>query len=534
MAEETVVFARKASGLVREMSPLDVLLLVIAGPAASGMTYYAVKQPGIYPGGNMPLAFLIGGLLWLFPVILIAVYASSFPRSGAMYVVISRATHPLIGFLPMWLWIVNAGMTAGFFCYIGLNLISASLQVGGYVAGSSGMVSAGDWLGGDITRLWIGLILAVIVWGLQLMGLDRLKWFIRGVIILPLIITIIVLIGMFVMDGNAAFNEVFGAGTVEKIKAAAEAQGIGDAMMSGGQALGGMLLAVFWAYTALEATSFIGSEVKSPRTSFMRGMGLGFTLVVIIYVLNAWGPVVSFGGDLIRDYSWLYNTSNETYAALQEAMGGITPPIVSMPMYAGIVFQSAWLAIVFGIGYFCWYINTALICWLGGVRALFAMAFDRQLPLWLCNVSKRGIPQNATHVIAIVALASVFLGYADAQGAGLAGIVLAVLDFCGLFFLWTVGLAGIFLPYIRPDMFEKSTFQYKIAGIPWMAILGVITLGIGWWAMFMVGVELATTWSQIAMAVTIVIGFVLVAIMYDRNRKEGIDPNQIFASIPPA
>jgi APA family basic amino acid/polyamine antiporter len=534
MAEETVVFARKASGLVREMSWLDVMLLVIAGPAASGMTYYAVKQPGIYPGGNMPLAFLIGGLLWVFPVLLIAVYASSFPRSGAMYVVISRATHPLIGFLPMWLWIVSSGMVAGFFCYIGLNLISASLQVGGYISGSQSWIDAGDWLSGNWTRVWIAMILAVILWGLQLMGLDRLKWFIRVIIWVPLIITVVAIVGMFVINGDAAMNDVFGAGTVQKINLAANAQGIQDAILPAGEALLGMMIAVFWAYSALEAVSFVGSEVKSPRTSFMRGMSIGFVAVVVLYVLNCYAPAFSFGSNVIRNYSWLYNTSDETNAALSTALGGVTPPIVSMPFYAGIAFGQAWLCLVFGIAYMCWYLNTALICWLGAVRGLFAMAFDRQLPLWLCKVSKRGVPTAASHVVGVVAVLSVFLGYGDAAGASSAGVMLAILDFTALFFLWTVGLAGIFLPYTRPDLFEKCTFQYKLGGLPWMTILGVLACGIGWWANFMVGVELSTNWSQVGMAAIITIGFALVAWMYARNRKEGIDPNQIFASIPPA
>lgn len=32
----------------------------------------------------------------------------------------------------------------------------------------------------------------------------------------------------------------------------------------------------------------------------------------------------------------------------------------------------------------------------------------------------------------------------------------------------------------------------------------------------------------------LLLGLVLVAWMYNRNRKEGIDPNAIFAQIPPA
>jgi amino acid transporter len=96
MAEETVVFAREASGLAREMSWWDVLLFTIAGPAAGGMTYYTVKMPGIYPGANMVLGFIIGFLVWVPPVLCIAAFASSFPRSGALYVVTSRVLHPML------------------------------------------------------------------------------------------------------------------------------------------------------------------------------------------------------------------------------------------------------------------------------------------------------------------------------------------------------------------------------------------------------------------------------------------------------
>jgi hypothetical protein len=41
-------------------------------------------------------------------------------------------------------------------------------------------------------------------------------------------------------------------------------------------------------------------------------------------------------------------------------------------------------------------------------------------------------------------------------------------------------------------------------------------------------------WSTMATAIILAIGFILVAFMYNRNRKEGIDPNKIFAEIPPA
>ncbi len=122
----------------------------------------------------------------------------------------------------------------------------------------------------------------------------------------------------------------------DAIIAAADEQGMQDAILSTWDGISGMLMAVFWAYTALESISFVGSEVKTPRTSFMRGMGIGFFAVTVMYVLNAWLPGVSFGSDFVRDYSYLYNTSDESFAALETAMGGVMPPIPSIPFYAAI------------------------------------------------------------------------------------------------------------------------------------------------------------------------------------------------------
>jgi basic amino acid/polyamine antiporter, APA family len=530
MAEETVVFARKASGLVRELSWWDVLLITIAGPAASGMTYYTVKIPGLFPGGNTTLAFLLGGVLWFFPVVLLAVFASSFPRSGSMYVAISRATHPLLGFLPNWLWIISQGFGVGFLNYLMLNLIASALQIAGLMGGGSGMASAGNWMAGSGNRLWISILITLVVWYAETLGMDRLKWFIRVIVYVPLVVTITSVVLFFAINGGHAWNNVFGAGVHENVIALAQSQGIKGAMMSTWSGISGMLLAVFWAYTSLEAISFVGSEVKTPRTSFMRGMGFGFFAVLALYMINAWAPGVSFGSTFIRDYSWLYYNHLD---ALTKTMGTI-PPLPSIPFYSGINGGSAWLAILLAVGFLMWYLNTSVIIWMASVRAIFAMAFDRQLPVGLCKVSKRGTPTTATHFVGIFAIIGCFVGYGDAVGTASASVMLAILDITGMFFIWVIGLAALFLPFTRPELFEKTTFQYKWGPVPVMSVIGAIVLGIGWYMIQYVGLEIATTYAQIGMAALIVLGFSIVAYMYHRNRKEGIDPNQIFAQIPPA
>lgn len=534
MAEETIVFARKASGLVQEMNWWDVLLFTIAGPAAGGMTYYAVKMPGIYPGANMVWAFIIGFFLWLPPVLIIAAFASSFPRSGALYVVTSRVLHPMFGFIPNWIYVIGGGcgLAAGFIFYQGFIPIAGTFQLGGEMTGNTSMTDAANWLADAGNKFWVVIVFIFIVWGLELMGLDKLKWVMRAIIYTPIVGTVIALALLFFVDGQSSFDEIYGAGTAAAVTAAAAGAGVEDAMMSAWDAMTGVLLSVLWAYSALEVTSFVGSEVKTPRTSFIRGLIGGAVAVGIIYTLNAWASGFSFGSDFIRDYAYLWYTDDTTYAALETAMGQ-TPPQPTMPFYAGINGGNAWLAIFMGFCYFFWFANTSLLIWLAGVRGIFSMAFDRQLPLALAKVGGSGNPTNANHFLAIFAFLGVIMAYGDSTGKSWALETLALLDFGALFFIWPMGLAAIFLPYLRPDLFEKSTFQYTLGGVPVITIIGVVSFVVGWWMMGVVG-QYMVFWSTMATAIMLAIGFILVAYMYNKNRKEGIDPNKIFAEIPPA
>ena len=91
----------------------------------------------------------------------------------------------------------------------------------------------------------------------------------------------------------------------------------------------------------------------------------------------------------------------------------------------------------------------------------------------------------------------------------------------------------MFLPFTRPDLYEKSTFQHKLGKIPVISIIGAVTFAIGWWMIL----NVTTEQNMLAMILTtllILAGLLLMLYMWARNRKEGIDPNKIFKEIPPA
>jgi APA family basic amino acid/polyamine antiporter len=225
----------------------------------------------------------------------------------------------------------------------------------------------------------------------------------------------------------------------------------------------------------------------------------------------------------VRDYSHLYSTSDSSHAALQAAMGR-TPVQPVMPLYGGINGGAAWLAIAMGLCCMLWFWNTSFLIWLAGVRGIFSMAFDRQLPLRLASVGSKGNPTWANHFLAIFAILGVLMAWGDQQGTSWASQTLALLDFGALIFIWPMVLAAIMLPYVRPDLW---------GGIPVITIIGVACFLVGWFMVSMVG-QYMVFWSYMSIAIMLAVGFISDVWMYNRNRMEGIDPNRIFTEIPPA
>ncbi len=539
MSEE-IVFVRRASGLVRELDWYDVFLWSLAAPAASGMTYYAVKMLGdpSYYGGSPILAFFIAGLMFLPLVIAFALIASSFPRSTSLYVFTSRVLHPLLGYLPFWYYIIGGGsaMASGLILYIGVKALSGPLYIAGVITGNRALMKIGSDMSNPVHQLWISIIFIVIVWIINIFGMKVVKWFMRIATVFPLAITIIALVGLATLGpsgGLSRFNTLFGSGVAEKIMDI----GLGrispgaekfQPLTSAGFLAGtyGMLLYAIWAWTGLEVATFVGSEVKNPSRSYLRGYVLGYLAVMILYLANAFIVPWSFNYDFIASYVYLQKNYPDI---LSNVLGGLTPPEASVPFFASIAFGNAVIAIVIGIAFLLWYFNTVVPIWVSGVRGFFSMAFDRVLPEKLADVSPRfAAPTWANHITAILALIGASMTYLEDLGITLAGAVISFFDFSVLLFIWPVGLALMVAPWWRPDLFKQMVFPSKVLS----TIVGAIVFALGWW--FMLYTSYSDPLIQLVNIVVGVIGILVFVYTSARNRARGIDPTKIYSQIPPA
>ncbi|HHY95650.1 MAG TPA: amino acid permease [Firmicutes bacterium] len=521
MSQQRLVFMRRASGLVRELTATDVVIWSIAAPTASGLLYYQVSTANEYPGANPLLSFIIGGIILLPLVIALATLMRIMPRSGGMYVAISRLVDPSVGYVTGTVYAICQGLSAGVMAWVGTSVLSSCFSLSGHAGKIPSLVAVGEWMAATAGHTIVAIALTLIFWLVCLISLRAVKLLMRVSFVLPLLATIVLIIfGGITSDATAAFDRTWGAGVFQKVLDAAAAQGWTPPPFSWASTIG-LLLVVFWAYQSFEFASAVAGEVKNPQRSLFGGIIGGYFGTMLLYVIvtwSAWHPFVK--SHFIQAYVFLYDNHPEV---LQSIMPLSRP---SLPLFLGSLIPSPWVAVVVMLLVSLWFYNTALPGIVVGARFLFAMSFDRQLPKAFARVSRRGVPDIATHAMMVFGILAILLNVYGVQ------VVLGMVDITGYFPFWAFGLAAMMLPYKRPDIYMLSPMQSQFLGIPVISWLGALATGIGW---FLVAFSISPlgTGPQVMFCLTIFVLSILYMWSQQRNIKEGVDLSAIYAEIPP-
>src|ERR1700751_4017344 len=120
------VFSRKSSGLVRVGSTLDVFIfnvgLVSVGIAIAYNQYY---RPSLYPGAQPWISTLLAGAGMIFVAAAFYCWSVVFPRSGGVYVFLSRTINPGVAFVmsvvETIILLYYAALAAGLIVQVGLS-----------------------------------------------------------------------------------------------------------------------------------------------------------------------------------------------------------------------------------------------------------------------------------------------------------------------------------------------------------------------------------------------------------------------------
>lgn len=526
------LFVRRSTGLVRDIGLTSAFGVNAGAQSIGGAFAFFGLLLLLFPGVNITLMLVLGGLLiaplaWVYSQLAIAM-----PRSGGDYVFLSRIFHPVAG--------VSAGTIHLFIWWSGLAALGsfwaqsflpftfgtlASVFHAPFLATLATDVATRD--GTFIaTTIIVGVAALVTLGGAKLAARVAFWSVIAGVVGI-----LVVLAQLFVHSSGAldrALDHASGA-------AATSARVVGQASAHGwrpGHTVSGTLAALPYAFLIFAGywyTAFVAGEVKRPARTQPLSMLVTIAISVLLLAV-AWVGVQTVAGDRFAEAApFLAGHAPAAYARLT--------PIGVSPQGLAVLLADPVSKVVIAIGFLGWLLPVPIVFLMGMSRALFALSFDRVLPRSVASVTTRG-HTPAVALLINVAISEAFLalivyeqGFAQAfRNANLVALALST----------AACLAVIVLPYRRRGLYSASP---KVIRGAWLGLPPIVIVACIGAAFCGAGVYLAltkgqysggyTTVSVVSLAVMLIAGPVLYAGSRYVRRRQGIDIALAMRELPP-
>ncbi len=527
------IFLRKASGLIRTASLTDTFIynlgVVSIGLGVGSMLYYG---PAFYPQGDLVWGCIIAGIAMMMISFGFITWTITLPRSGGIYVFGSRILPPALALtmslveITAWLfycaiaayWIVILALSPMF---AGLNLLTGNET---FLTISKTMLE--PWATFLIGAVILLLSQVVLSYGMRFY-LTVNKW----VFILAMASTVLLIVVLaagsreqFVANLNELVGPVLGVpDAYNAIIASGKEKGWGEA----GFDLWQTILVSNWPFLPLVGAAFsiaIGGEIKSVQKSQTVGM-LGAVLVATLaFVITVWLAFQVFGFEFLGTAVFNYLTAN----------GGLTTPTdPSIALLTGVLTKSPLITVLTSLGLALWMWMWIPAMHTFAVRAVVAWSFDQVAPAPLATISEKyHTPIVAITVTTIVNLIFMALFVFTPWFSKIVILIEAAI------LAWAVVLgAGIFFPYLRPQIYEKSPLAGKtVFGLPIMTVacfLGFVAALFYFWTLFSDPNAAGHEPTQVMIVAGVfVFGLVFYYVMKFIKRSQGIDVTLAFKEIP--
>ena len=530
---EKRIFLRKASGLIRTASETDTYIynlgVVSIGLGVGSMLYYG---PAFYPQGDLVWACIIAGFAMALISFGFITWTVTLPRSGGIYVFGSRILPPALA-LTMSLVEITAWL---FYCAIAAYWI-VILALAPMFSGLSLLTGNQTFLTISTTMLepWATFLIgAVILLISQVVLSYGMRFYLtvnKWVFVLAMASTILLIVTLamstreqFVANLNTLVGPSLGVpDAYNAIIASGKEKGWGEP----GFDLWQTILVSNWPFLPLIGAAFsiaIGGEIKSVKRSQTIGMlGAVFTATVA-FVITVWLAHKVFGFEFLG--TAVFNTLS--------GEGGLTTPTdPSIALLTGILTQSPLITILTSLGLALWMWMWIPAMHTFGVRAVVAWSFDRVAPAPLATISEKyHTPIVAITVTTIVNLIFMALFVFTPWFSKIVILIEAAV------LAWSVVLAaGIFFPYLRPELYEKSPIAGKtIFGLPIMTVacfLGFVAAQFYFWTLFFDPNAAGHEPTQVAIVAGVfALGLVFYYVMKLIRRSQGYDVTLAFKEIP--
>ncbi len=527
------VFLRKASGLIKTASNTDVFIYDIGLVSIGlGLGFLLFFGPAVYLGGNLYVGTLLAGAAMILVGLGMICWTVTIPRSGGIYNFGTRSMWPplafTLSFVEVSAWLFYGSFGAVYLTQLG---IAPAVTTVGIISNNSGLESFGTDLAGKWGTFGIGSG-ALIIGAIILASGMRRFFFSQKVMFTIALVGTLIFLGTLLATSRSDFVGAFNSLMGKRLSVGPDAyHGVVSAAQKAGWSDPGFdwkqtIYLANWAFLPLIGGAFsisIGGEIKQVT----KGQTIGI-LSAIVGSVVVW--LISFA--LVFRTMGSHFLGAVTYSNLNAVKGASTPVTPFPTLLTGLGVSSVALTILIALGFIGWiwlWIPTQILY---PTRAIVAWSLDRVAPDALGKVSDR----THTPIPAIV--------FSLAGGITFVGLLAFTTFFQLVIFIevavlaWAIVLlAGVFFPYRRPDIYEKSPIaNLKIAGLPVMTVacaLGAIAAFLFFFDLFFD--SFAAGHSRHSMEVLIgwfVGAFVLYWVLWFWRRRQGVNVDLAFKEIP--
>lgn len=511
--ESKAIFVRESSGLIKQVSLLDAVMLNL-GNLSAGLALYESISPYITSGGVLWLASIIALIMAVPQAIVYTIMTQKIGRTGGDYVWISRYTKGGIGSVIAISLLLQSTAYYALVTFFSVASINTTLYTIGIVDHSSGLLYLANNVfvnpySGSLTifqRSLFYIMTATVFSVMVLINIFRAKWGYKLVAILGTfsILTLIlamVIIGINYGDYFTKLQSFLNAINVTRIPSSRTFLPANISLLATFSLLP---LFALYTYPWINAGAAVSAEFKGNKVAKYN----------VFLALAITGLLVT-GGFLLMDLVAGYNFNLEAFPS-----GNYNLWSVAMAL-AG----NSFLQWIIGLGLIAW--NYFILAY--GIivfsRYVFALSFDRVLPEKFAELNKYGSPVYA-HSLDLALTLVLLLIPAFSISAALA-----------LYGATIVGAAYFFMSSIAGVIFgiKNSNRLLTISGGISAVYFAYLTYNAGVNPLFGFstgdGINLITLGFVIASYLSGII--VYETSKYIHKKKDGIDISVNFKEIPP-
>jgi len=538
LAKKPTVFVRDATGLVREFSWVQLIILNFAVPNLAAGALLAIGLAGyLFPGADMVFVFAVLQIVLFAPAIIAySMMTASAPRSGADYIFVSRFLKPSIGSAVALVWLMFAVLFG-----MGLDtvisstfVISPMLTAIGTISNNHGLIDLANVINSPAVSLVIGSILIIATLLVLIIPIGKLSKILFGLFIIAFLGYPVLYTAVLIPASQAQFIAAFNS-YAQQIGVNTSYLGvIASAQTAGATIASPSLIGSFAAVPMLlliiglaNTSAMVAGETKHATKQQPLALIGGMVGAALLCAMMTYFTYRVFG------YGFMEATG---YFAFSGAPGWSPPfPVGPYPNYfEAILFPNVAFNAFMLISGLAWQLVGMIMCALVASRLILAWSFDGVIPYAFSNVSDRfHTPVMASILVAIGAavfmVLSVF-GLAAAFYTGMAGVTtIYLIDM----------IAAALFPFTAKRIFDQAPgfVRKKLGPLPVVSLLGAVGFVVILVVFYLMATMPAAGGLLIIFTVLIIVLYLFGGLIYYISRwyrkRHGLNLDLAYKEIPP-